>query len=117
MWSSLSWKFWDKLHSDSQLERFKQILQFFFRHDCAEAKRLTHSCFKGRSDFTTTDGSVFDTEADRLQLCEAIAWLYERRIPVVLMERQTSIFPIIFDIDLKCTREETLAAVPGRSPH
>ena len=84
MWSSLSWKFWDKLRSDSQLERFKQILQFFFRHDCAETKRLTHSCFKGRSDFTTTDGSVFDSEADRLQLCDIQRELLEEALKKAL---------------------------------
>ena len=58
---------------------------------------------------------------------EAIAWLYDRRIPVVLMERQpgplrvspnrdstspyaiplrTRIFPLIFDMDLKVTSQD-----------
>jgi len=103
-----------KLTSGAELIEFERTLQWFRAHDCTESHRLTHSCFKGRSDFTQTGMLVFDTEEDLEGLNKAIAWLFHRRVPVVLMERQTRVFPMIFDIDLKCTRPETIKAVPER---
>eukprot|EP00927_Polykrikos_kofoidii_P077261 TRINITY_DN74219_c0_g1_i1.p1 TRINITY_DN74219_c0_g1~~TRINITY_DN74219_c0_g1_i1.p1 ORF type:complete len:1476 (-),score=281.90 TRINITY_DN74219_c0_g1_i1:36-4415(-) len=107
-------RFRGKFRNGAEFLEFGKYLQWFRAHDCTESHRLTHSCFKGRSDFTQTGMLVFDTEEDLEGLNKAIAWLYERRVPVVLMERQTRIFPMIFDIDLKCTREDILANVPQR---
>lgn len=107
-------RFRDKFHSVAEFKEFERTLQWFRAHDCTESHRLTHSCFKGRSDFTQTGMLVFDTEEDLEGLNKAIAWLFERHIPVVLMERQTRIFPLIFDMDLKVTSSAMLDAVPER---
>eukprot|EP00928_Gymnodinium_smaydae_P099927 TRINITY_DN966_c3_g1_i1.p1 TRINITY_DN966_c3_g1~~TRINITY_DN966_c3_g1_i1.p1 ORF type:complete len:1532 (-),score=349.65 TRINITY_DN966_c3_g1_i1:31-4626(-) len=107
-------RFRGKFRSGAELLEFERLLQWFRSHDCTESHRLTHSCFKGRSDFTQTGMLVFDTEEDLEGLNKAIAWLYERRVPVVLMERQTRVFPMIFDIDLKCTDPAICAKVPER---
>eukprot|EP00435_Cladocopium_sp_Y103_P062926 s868_g24.t1 len=96
---------------DSPSLAFKRLQELEAR---TESHRLTHSCFKGRSDFTQTGMLVFDTEEDLEGLNKAIAWLFERHIPVVLMERQTRIFPLIFDMDLKVTSSAMLDAVPER---
>eukprot|EP00931_Biecheleriopsis_adriatica_P115086 TRINITY_DN90921_c0_g1_i1.p1 TRINITY_DN90921_c0_g1~~TRINITY_DN90921_c0_g1_i1.p1 ORF type:complete len:1336 (+),score=212.36 TRINITY_DN90921_c0_g1_i1:33-4010(+) len=107
-------RFRGKFSSAGEFIEFERYLQWFRAHDCTESHRLTHSCFKGRSDFTQTGMLVFDTEEDLEGLNKAIAWLYDKRIPVVLMERQTRIFPLIFDIDLKVTKQEILDSVPWR---
>ncbi|CAE7943860.1 unnamed protein product, partial [Symbiodinium necroappetens] len=70
-----------------------------------------HADRHARADLGTP---VFDTEEDLEGLNKAIAWLYDRRIPVVLMERQTRIFPLIFDMDLKVTSQDMLDSVPVR---
>ncbi|OLP76415.1 putative methyltransferase AN0656 [Symbiodinium microadriaticum] len=107
-------RFRNKFQSIAEFQQFERTLQWFRAHDCTESHRLTHSCFKGRSDFTQTGMLVFDTEEDLEGLNKAIAWLYDRRIPVVLMERQTRIFPLIFDMDLKVTSQDMLDSVPVR---
>lgn len=107
-------RFQNKFKSGEEFLEFERKLQWFRAHDCTESHRLTHSCFKGRSDFTETGMLVFDTEEDLEGLNHAIEWLYLRNIPVVLMERQTRIFPMIFDIDLKCTRQHLVSKVPTR---
>lgn len=107
-------RFRGKFQSAEEFLEFEKTLQWFRAHDCTESHRLTHSCFKGRSDFTQTGMLVFDTEEDLEGLNKAIAWLYDRRIPVVLMERQTRVFPLIFDIDLKVTSQKILDKVPMR---
>ncbi|CAK9085621.1 unnamed protein product [Durusdinium trenchii] len=107
-------RFRGKFQSVAEFKEFERTLQWFRAHDCTESHRLTHSCFKGRSDFTQTGMLVFDTEEDLEGLNKAIAWLFHRHIPVVLMERQTRVFPLIFDMDLKVTSKKLLDAVPRR---
>ncbi|CAJ1443977.1 unnamed protein product, partial [Effrenium voratum] len=107
-------RFREKFRCVAEFKEFERTLQWFRAHDCTESHRLTHSCFKGRSDFTQTGMLVFDTEEDLEGLNKAIAWLYDRHIPVVLMERQTKVFPLIFDMDLKVTSKAFLDAVPWR---
>eukprot|EP00397_Hematodinium_sp_SG-2012_P000036 GEMP01000036.1.p1 GENE.GEMP01000036.1~~GEMP01000036.1.p1 ORF type:complete len:4360 (+),score=1135.41 GEMP01000036.1:291-13370(+) len=94
-----------------------EYIGFMLDHDTTESVRLTHSSFLGRCEFSKTGMWVFDTPEDKSKLYQVVQWFYARKIPVILMERQTpGRFVFIEDIDIRGGDLEPLPGVMEQRP-
>jgi len=100
--------------SESDMQKFEEIRQFFFLYETT-GSNMTHCSLMGSQDLFTTTGKWHFPDADDVQnqLFENIAWLFDKNIYHYISERQTPRFPFIedFDIQAACDWKELL---PGQ---